>query len=110
MIQDDRWCDGNGGIVFEREEKPRRRMINLPQKMIAGEIKKLVPVLGKQNADRLYRAYLLADEDTKIRLIELLDVIKAAVLSNPELRDTILMEAPSQASATAGDIEMVSRS
>ena len=81
-------------------------MINLPEKMIAGEIKKLVPVLGKQNADRLYRAYLLADEDTKIRLIELLDVIKAAVLSNPELRDTILMEAPSQASATAGDIEI----
>ncbi len=80
--------------------------MTLPEKMIASEIKKLIPVLGKHNADRLYRAYLLADEDTKIRLIELLDVLKAAVLANPELRDTVLMEAPPEAVATAGDVEV----
>ena len=35
---------------------------------IVDEIKKLVPVLGKENASRVERAYLLGEEETKNRL------------------------------------------
>lgn len=70
------------------------------------EIKRLVPVLGKDNASRLMKAYLLADEDTKKRIFELVDVIKAGVFSDPDLRDAALREPPSLQTPQAGDVEI----
>jgi len=80
-------------------------MMELQERLVTEEIKRLVPVLGKGNASRLTRAYLLADEDTKKRIFELVDVIKAAVFSDPDLRDAALREPPSPKDS-GGDIEI----
>jgi len=69
-------------------------MIQLDEKMVSSEIKKLVPVLGRDNAEKISRAYLLADEDTKKRIFELLDTIKAGVFSDKDLRGAVLREPP----------------
>ena len=68
--------------------------IQFEEKLITEEIKKLMPVLGKETAERLGKAYLLGDEDTRKRIFEMVDVIKAAVLTDKELRDTVLIEPP----------------
>jgi DNA-binding MarR family transcriptional regulator len=81
-------------------------MISREEKLIESEIRKLVPVLGKGNAIRLTKAYLLGDEDTKKRIFEMVDAIKAAVFSNEEMRDTLLMEPPPKRVALEGDIEI----
>ncbi|MCX6816231.1 MAG: hypothetical protein NT120_05280, partial [Candidatus Aenigmarchaeota archaeon] len=62
------------------------------EKLFSDEIRKLAPVLGRQNSERLSRTYLLADEDTRKRIIEMIDVMKAAVYSDKELNDTVLIE------------------
>ena len=69
-------------------------MIKRDEKLVEKEIKRLVPVLGKEKSERLKKAYLLGDEMTKSRIIEMIDTIKAAVFSRKELRDTLLMEPP----------------
>lgn len=71
---------------------------------IANEIKKLVPVLGKENALKIEQAYLLGDEETKKRVIEMLDAVKAAAFSDESLKDSVLIEAPSRETASKGDI------
>jgi|GEM_PF-711173 len=71
---------------------------------IANEIKKLVPVLGKDNALKIEQAYLLGDEETKKRVIEMLDSVKAAAFADESLKDSVLMEAPSRETASKGDI------
>ncbi len=81
-------------------------MQQLTEEMVSNEIKKLVPVLGKENSRRLSRAYLMGDEETRNRIVELVDVLKAAVASNKDLRDAILMEPPPRDVATDGDIEL----
>lgn len=79
-------------------------MISRDEKLIESEIKKLVPVLGKERARRLSKAYLLGDEETKKRIFEMIDTVKAAVFSRKELRDTILMEPPPSNIASRGDL------
>ena len=71
---------------------------------IANEIKKLVPVLGKDNALKIEQAYLLGDEETKQRVIEMLDSVKAAAFADESLKDSVLLEAPSRETAAKGDI------
>ncbi|MFQ5647955.1 MAG: ATP-binding protein [Candidatus Aenigmatarchaeota archaeon] len=73
--------------------------------MISDEIKRLVPVLGKTTATRLSKAYLLGDETTRKRIIELVDIVKAGVFSDDELRETVLLQPPAKSIATAGEIE-----
>lgn len=76
------------------------------EKLITDEIKKLIPVLGKETAQRLSKTYLLSDEDMRKRIIEMVDVIKAAVFSDESLRDTLLIEPPPKALAENGNIDM----
>lgn len=71
---------------------------------ISAEIKRLAPVLGKDNALKLEQAYLLGDEDAKKRVLEMIDTLKAAVFSDSRLRDSVLMEPPPAQIARAGDI------
>lgn len=81
-------------------------MINRDEKLVESEIKRLTPVLGKEKARRLRKAYLLGDENTKKRIFEMIDTVKAAVFTKKELRDTILMEPPSEKEISKGDIRM----
>jgi hypothetical protein len=81
-------------------------MISRDEKLIESEIKKLVPVLGKERSRRLSKAYLLGDEETKKRIFEMIDTVKAAVFSRKELRDTILMEPPPSNIASRGDLRL----
>ncbi len=76
------------------------------EKLISDEIKKLIPVLGKETAQKLSKAYLLGDEDMRKRLIEMVDVVKAAVFTDESLRDTVLMEPPPQRIAENGELEI----
>ncbi|MBL7206087.1 MAG: DUF87 domain-containing protein [Candidatus Aenigmarchaeota archaeon] len=76
------------------------------ERLVSDEIKRLIPVLGKASATRLGRAYLLADEDTRKRIFELIDVLKAATFSDEDLRDSVLMEPPNKEIAMSGDIEI----
>ncbi|MBI4173583.1 MAG: ATP-binding protein [Candidatus Aenigmarchaeota archaeon] len=76
------------------------------ERLISKEIKKLVPILGRDNAVRLAKAYLLADEDTRLRIFELVDAMKAAVMAKHDMRDALLLEPPPQKIAGEGDIEM----
>lgn len=69
-------------------------MMELKERLFTDEIKKLMPVLGKETAERLSKAYLIGDETTRKRIVEMLDVVKAAVLSDPQLRDSSLLEPP----------------
>ena len=81
-------------------------MIDRDEKLMESEIKKLVPVLGKENASKLSKAYLLGDEKTKKRIFEMIDMVKAAVFTRKELRDTLLMEPPPKSVASNGDIRL----
>lgn len=81
-------------------------MIDREEKLVSDEIRKLIPVLGKDNAQKLCRAYLLGDEDVRKRIFELVDAMKAAVFSEDELHDSVLMEPPPKDIATAGEIEI----
>ncbi len=80
-------------------------MMDTQERLVTEEIKRLVPVMGRDNAAKLGRAYLLADEDTKKRIFELVDVIKAAVFSDPDLRNAALREPPMPADS-AGDVQI----
>jgi len=81
-------------------------MIDTKERIFTDEVKKLVPVLGKNKAERLTRAYLLGDEETRERIFELVDVIKARVFMDKELRNTVLAEPPDKEMAGNGDIDM----
>lgn len=73
---------------------------------IASEIKRLAPVLGKDNALRLEQAFLLGDEDAKKRVLEMIDTLKAAVFADKNLKDAVLIEPPAAEIARAGDINL----
>jgi len=81
-------------------------MISIQERIIIDEIRRLVPVIGRERAAQLNRAYLLGDEDTKKRVIELVDVLKAAVFSDKDMKDSILLEPPEADTARRGDIEL----
>jgi DNA helicase HerA-like ATPase/DNA-binding MarR family transcriptional regulator len=72
---------------------------------VSKEIKRLVPVLGKEKASRLETAYLLADEETRVRILEMIDALKAAVLSDKNLKNSVLIEPPSKETVSFGDIQ-----
>jgi hypothetical protein len=71
-------------------------MIEIKERLFSDEVKKLAPVLGRETAERLSKAYLIGDETTRKRIIEMLDMVKAAVLSDSEMRDAPLLEPPPQ--------------
>lgn len=77
-------------------------MIEIKEKIFSDEIKRLSPIMSKQTAERLSKAYLLGDETTRKRIIEMLDIMKASVLADSELRDSPLLEPP----VLAGDMEI----
>jgi DNA-binding MarR family transcriptional regulator len=73
---------------------------------VADEINRLVPVLGKEKASRLETAYLLADEETRKRILEMIDALKAAVFSDKDLKNTVLIEPPAKDMVSLGDLEI----
>lgn len=76
------------------------------QDMVSDEIKRLTPILGKAGASKLEAAYLLGDESYRKRIIEILDALKATVVSDESLKDSVLMEPPEEAVAAIGDFEL----
>jgi len=76
------------------------------EKLISEEINKLVPVLGRENASRINRAFLLGDEKTRERIAELIDVMKAATFNDKNLANSVLMNPPEAEIASAGNIEL----
>ncbi len=76
------------------------------ERIFTEELKSLVPILGKEKALKISRAYLLGDEDTRARIFEMMDAIKAAAFTDKDLRETVLREPPSKAEAMNGDIEI----
>jgi len=81
-------------------------MIETKEKIFTSEVKKLIPILGRSTAERLSRAYLLGDEDTRERIFGLIDVAKAAVFTENELRDSILMEPPEKEAVAKGQLNL----
>jgi len=71
---------------------------------VSDEIRRLVPVLGKDKASRLETAYLLADEDSRKRILEMIDTLKAAVFSDEDLKKAVLIEPPSKELVSNGDL------
>jgi len=71
---------------------------------IADEISRLVPILDRGNARKLERAYLLGDEETRARIMSIIDALKATAFKDEDLRKSILMEPPSEEECRAGDL------
>jgi DNA helicase HerA-like ATPase len=81
-------------------------MIQTNEKMLTDEIKKLIPVLGRENAAALGRAYLLGDEEVRKRIFELVDAAKAAVFSSEDMTGTVLIEPPDRGVFSRGDFRV----
>ncbi len=81
-------------------------MMDRQEMLVSREIKRLVPVLGRDTAEKISKAYLLGDEDTRKRVFEMLDAIKAAVFTEQGIGDTILLQPPEESMAGKGDIEV----
>ena len=73
---------------------------------VSDEIRRLTPILGKEKAARLETAYLLADEETRKRILEMIDALKAAVFSDEDLKTSVLMEPPTEDLVKEGEIEL----
>ncbi len=73
---------------------------------IAREIKNLAPVLGKQNSERLERAYLLGDEETRKRILFVIDALKATTFSDEEMKNSLLLEPPKSSVAGNGNLNI----
>ena len=76
------------------------------ERIFTEELKSLIPILGKDKALKISRAYLLGDEDTRVRIFEMMDAIKAAAFTDKDLRETVLREPPSKEDSSNGDIEI----
>ena len=72
---------------------------------ISEELQRLVPIIGKAKARKLETAYLLGDESYRQRILEVLSGLKATVFSDVELKDSVLIEPPPRAVASAGDFQ-----
>jgi hypothetical protein len=81
-------------------------MIHTEEKMITDEIKKLIPVLGRENASALSRAYLLGDEEVRKRIFEIVDAAKAAVFSSEDMAGSVLIEPPDRGVFSRGDFRL----
>lgn len=81
-------------------------MMDLKERLISDEIKRLAPVLGSEKAEKLNKAYLLGDEDVRKRIFELVDVIKAGISMDKELSNSLLIEPPSREHADCGEIHI----
>ena len=81
-------------------------MIQFSEKMITEEIKKLIPVLGRENANALSRAYLLGDEEVRKRIFEVVDAAKAAVFSSNDMSGSVLIEPPERQVFSRGDFKL----
>ncbi len=68
------------------------------------EVKKLAPVLGRDKVVELEVLYLSGDEKTRSFLEDLVDAIKAAMLSLMPEKDLVIFEPPPKEVAEAGDI------
>lgn len=93
--------------IVKEKDKQRDFMENLRKTRevdISAEIKNLVPVLGKDSAAKLERAYLLGEENTRKRIIEMVDILKAAVFADKDLKDAVLIEPISKEKALIGDL------
>jgi len=73
---------------------------------VSDEIKRLIPILGKEKASRLETAYLLADEESRKRILEMIDALKAAVFSDKDLKNAVLIEPPPREFVMNGDLEV----
>ena len=73
---------------------------------VSDEIRRLVPVLGKEKASRLETAYLLADDESRKRILEMIDTLKAAVFSDEDLKKAVLIEPPSKDLVSNGDLHL----
>jgi predicted transcriptional regulator len=79
-------------------------MIDSNERLVTDEINRLVPVLGKETANKISRAYLLGDETVRERIFEILDAVKAAVMTKEGMGECMLMEPPPESVAANGDI------
>jgi len=70
---------------------------------VSDEIKRLTPVLGRDTAERLARAYLLGDETSRERIIEMIDIVKASLMADAELKDAAILEPPER---TEGELRL----
>jgi len=72
---------------------------------VSDEIKRLVPILGKEKASRLETAYLLSDEEARKRILEMIDTLKAAVFSDSDMKNAVLMEPPPKEFVNNGKLD-----
>jgi DNA helicase HerA-like ATPase len=76
------------------------------QEQALDEIRRLVPILGKDKATKLETAYLLWDENGRKRILDIVDAIKASVFSDKDLKESILMEPPPKEITINGDFQL----
>lgn len=75
-------------------------------RLFTEEVKKLVPVLGRENVARLERAYLVGDEASRRRIIEMVDLTKARVFADKDLKDAVLVEPLPREYAEGGSVNV----
>jgi hypothetical protein len=80
-------------------------MIASEERLALEEVKRLEPMLGKETAARLRRAYLLGDETVRERIFELLDAVKAAVAARHG-EDSLFMRPPAMSISASGDLDL----
>ncbi len=73
---------------------------------ISTEIRRLTPILDSENSTKLERAYLLGDEHTRSRIMSIIDAFKATAFKDEDLRKSILMEPPSEAECSVGNLRI----
>ncbi|MFH1127693.1 MAG: DUF87 domain-containing protein, partial [archaeon] len=78
----------------------------LGSREIADEISRLSPIIDAVNARKLERAYLLGDEETRGRIMSIIDGLKATAFKDEDLRKSILLEPPSRDECAEGDLEV----
>lgn len=65
-----------------------------------------MPILGKEKSTKLEMAYLVQGEEGRKRIFEIVDMIKASILSDENLKNTSLLEPPEEQVATQGDFTL----
>lgn len=80
--------------------------INNGPEQVAQDLKRLVPILGKKKAARLQTAYLLGDENYRKRVSEILDAMKASIIAEDDLKDSVLMTPPEIHVAENGEFQV----
>ena len=80
-------------------------MIASEERLALEEIKRLEPILGKETASRLRRAYLLGDETVRERIFELLDAVKAAIVAKHG-EDSLFIRPPSRSISAGGELAL----